>query len=158
MVGTGANTYTLAGVSSGESNVAQSGPLRFVTADSAGNLGTSTFDPASVAALDGRVGSLEGRVGSLEGRVGSLDAGLRELRREGRRGVAAAMAMTTAPMPSLPGKTTWAMNYANFRGESAIGGSFAYRLDTTVPIALTAGYSWGGGNNHGIRVGAQGEF
>ena len=40
----------------------------------------------------------------------------------------------------------------------ATGASLAHRLDTSVPLAVTAGYAWGGGNTHGVRVGLQGEF
>jgi hypothetical protein len=68
------------------------------------------------------------------------------------------MALTTAPMPSAPGRTTWAINGAAFMGEKAAGASFAYRLDTREPLALTAGYAYGGGEAHGIRLGMQGEF
>ena len=66
--------------------------------------------------------------------------------------------MTSAPMPSAPGRTTWATNYANFKGSSGFGAAVAYRLDTTASLALTAGYSYGGEDNHGFRVGMQGEF
>jgi hypothetical protein len=68
------------------------------------------------------------------------------------------MAMTTAPMPSRPGRTSWAVNGAAFMGEGAAGASLAYRLDTNEPLALTAGYAYGGGNAQGVRVGLQGEF
>jgi len=68
------------------------------------------------------------------------------------------MAMTPAAMPSATGRTSWAMNTAAFRGEFAFGGGLAHRLDTNVPVALTAGYAFGGGNNHGARVGLAGEF
>jgi hypothetical protein len=43
-------------------------------------------------------------------------------------------------------------------GEMAAGASLAYRLDTNVPLALTGGYAYGGGNAHGVRFGLQGEF
>ena len=78
--------------------------------------------------------------------------------KEARQGVASAMAMTTAPMPSAGGRTAWAMNAANFRGEFAVGGALAYRFNTPIPVALTAGYAFGGDRNHGTRLGLAGEF
>jgi hypothetical protein len=68
------------------------------------------------------------------------------------------MAMTSAPMPSAPRRTTWAVNAAAFHGEVATGLSVAHRLDLSIPLAVTAGYSYGGGDEHGFRVGLQGEF
>ena len=52
----------------------------------------------------------------------------------------------------------WALNGAAFRGEFAFGGSLAYRLNTQVAMALTGGYSYGGDNSHGVRVGLAGKF
>ena len=63
-----------------------------------------------------------------------------------------------APMPSAGGRTTLAMNVADFRGEFAMGGSLAYRFNTPIPMALTAGYAFGGDRNHGTRLGLAGEF
>ena len=79
-------------------------------------------------------------------------------RREARQGIAAAMAMDTAPMPSAPGRTSWAMNTAAFKSEFAGGFSFAHRLNTARPFAITGSYGNSGGNTHGGRVGLAGEF
>jgi autotransporter adhesin len=143
-IGTGSNTYTLAGLPSAASNAAQIGATNFVTTDSFGNLGTSMYGPDSIGALDGRVSALEGAIGQSQ--------------QEARQGIAAAMAMTTSPMPSAPGRTSWATNVATFRGEFAGGASFAHRFNTDFPLAITGGYAYGGGSNHGARLGLQGEF
>ncbi|WP_210489969.1 hypothetical protein [Microvirga antarctica] len=150
-VGTAASTYTLAGINSAASRSAQTGTTRLVTADQAGNLGVSDFDFTSIAALDGRVGNLETG-------LANLTRFSYESRREARQGVAAAMAMTTASMPSAPGRTSWSMNGASFKGEYAFGGSLAHRFDTQMPLAITAGYAYAGDNSHGVRVGLAGEF
>lgn len=120
---------------------AQSGPASFVTTDAAGNIATSPFT-----------------VDELLGRVAGAQQLARETRREARQGVAAAMAMSAAPMPSAPGRTSWAVNTAAFRGEWALGAALAHRLDTQIPVAITAGYAYGGSDSHGVRVGLQGEF
>ncbi|MGO4449877.1 hypothetical protein AB4Y96_13195 [Phyllobacterium sp. TAF24] len=88
----------------------------------------------------------------------SLDSSIRETRTEARQGIAAAMAMSSAPMPSAAGRTTWATNAATFRGEAAFGASVAHRFDTDNPFGVTGGVSWGGGGNVGVRVGMMGEF
>jgi autotransporter adhesin len=134
----------LPSVANPANRAAQVGPITFVTTDANGNLASSDFSPASLAAPDGRVGSLE--------RQRVVD------RRESRQGVAAAMAMTSAAMPSAPGRTSWATNTAVFRGEWAGGFALSHRLDTSVPLAVTAGYSVSGGSNHGLRFGLAGEF
>jgi hypothetical protein len=74
------------------------------------------------------------------------------------RGVAAVAAMANISMPSAPGRTTWALNGATFQGEFGGGLSFAHRLNTSVPVAVTAAYGNGGGNAHVGRVGLMGEF
>ena len=134
--GTSSNTYTMPGIASTASKAAQSGGLSVVSSDSAGNLASHSLSELGIAST----------------------ADLNSVRTEERRGLAAAMAMTTAAMPSAAGRVSWAINAAAFLGHAAGGASLAYRLDTNVPVALTAGYSYGGGNAHGVRVGLQGEF
>ncbi|MEO6216720.1 MAG: hypothetical protein ABIO86_11865, partial [Sphingomonas sp.] len=69
-----------------------------------------------------------------------------------------AMALTAAPFPSAPGKVSYAANGAVFRGEVAFSASFAYRLDTRSPFAITGGVSYSRGGNTGVRGGVAGEF
>jgi autotransporter adhesin len=148
--GTASNTYTMAGITSAASKGAQSGPTQLVTSDAAGNLATATLGSLGLASSSD--------IGTINSRLESMQTEISTNRTEARRGVAAAMAMTTAPMPSKPGRTSWAINTATFLGEAAAGASLAYRLDTNVPMAITAGYGYGGGNSQGMRVGLQGEF
>jgi autotransporter adhesin len=75
-----------------------------------------------------------------------------------RRGIAAAVAMGSASMPSAPGRTSYTMNVATFRGEQAVGGSLMYRLNAADPMAVTAGISFGGKKNNAAKVGIAGEF
>ncbi|MER9918557.1 MULTISPECIES: hypothetical protein [unclassified Mesorhizobium] len=110
-----------------------------------------TTNTADITALDGRVGALEDSFGDL-GRTISQN------RTEARQGIAAAIAMTTAPMPSAPGRTSWASNVGYFKGATAFGGSLAHRFDFDEPFAFTAGYAYGGGSSHGFRLGLAGEF
>ncbi len=74
------------------------------------------------------------------------------------RGIAATAAMANIWMPSAPGKTAWAINAAAFQTQIGGGFSFAHRLNSTVPIAVTAAYGNGGGTAHVGRLGLMGEF
>ncbi|WP_143271232.1 hypothetical protein [Bradyrhizobium brasilense] len=87
-----------------------------------------------------------------------LDNRISGVQKEERQGIAAAMAMTSSPMPSAAGKTTWAANTALFKREVGVGASFAHRFATAIPIAFTGGVSWAGSDNLGARVGLMGEF
>jgi autotransporter adhesin len=147
-IGTAANTYTLPGVTSAASRAAQSGPTQVVTSDAAGNLATAPVD----------LGAMNQRIGALDDRVNALGAYAQESRKEARQGVAAAMAMSAAAMPSRPGKTSWAANTATYKGEWAAGFSVAHRLDVAIPVALSAGVSLNGSSFAGARVGVNGEF
>jgi autotransporter adhesin len=97
-------------------------------------------------------------VNGLASTVSNLQQFAIDTRREERRGIAGAMAMSTAPLPSAPGKLTYVANGATFRGEFAAGGSLAYRLDTAAPLAITGGASISGGGNFGLRAGIMGEL
>ncbi|MCJ2012322.1 beta strand repeat-containing protein [Methylobacterium sp. J-076] len=149
--GTGGQTYTLAGVTSAQSLAEQTGGTGFVTTDAAGNLAASGIGPSSIAALDGRVSSLEAGFGALSRYAV-------ETRREARQGVAVALALSSAPLPSAPGKLTYTLNGATFKGEYGLGGAIAYRLDTLSPIAITAGVGGGGRGDVGVRFGIMGEL
>src|SRR3546814_4392426 len=71
---------------------------------------------------------------------------LRRDRRDAHAGIATAMAMGYAPMPSEPGRTSYALNGGLFRNAQAIGGAVAHRFATEAPLAVTAGFAYGGQN------------
>lgn len=88
----------------------------------------------------------------------ALGGSVEDLRRDGRQGIAASLAIGAAAMPSAPGRTTYSFNLATFRGEKAIGGSVMHRLSGDSPIAISVGLSYAGDRNNGARVGIAGEF
>jgi len=158
-IGTAGSTYTLAGIASPASAAAQSGPTNFVTTDASGNLAASAYGPSSIASMAGRVDAVQSQVNTLEAKTDAMQRYAIQTRKEARQGVAMAIAMATAPMPSAPGETTWARNGATYRGEWAGGVAVAHRLPTCcVPIAVTAGVAYGGNNALGARAGLAGEF
>jgi len=62
-------------------------------------------------------------------------------------------------MPSQPGKTSWAGNVAKFRDQYAMGVSFSHRLNSNIPLAMTAGMAYTPGTSDVTgRVGMAGEF
>ena len=79
-------------------------------------------------------------------------------RRDMKQGVASAMAMASAPMPSEPGRVAYAVNGATFRGQYAVGGSVSYRLPGARSFSVNAGFSYAGNKNNGARIGFAGEF
>jgi autotransporter adhesin len=94
--------------------------------------------------------------------LSSLTSGLQsqilDNRTEARRGIAAAVATASAPMPSAPGKTTWQVRGSVFQGEGGFGFGVAHRLNTAIPLSVIAGYGNGGGVEHTAYVGLGGEF
>jgi autotransporter adhesin len=139
-IGGSGNTYTLAGVNSAASTAAQSGPVRVVTADASGNLATTAFDITDITT----------RIDKVERDVSAVSA-------EAREGIAMAMAMTSASMPSAGGKTSWASNVATFSGQVAGSFGVAHRFDTSFPFAVTGSVGIGT-SRIGARVGLAGEF
>ena len=108
--------------------------------------------------LQGQINTLGTSLFSLTGRVTTLENTVKQDRKDARQGIAAAVAMTPAPMPSAPGKVAYTVNVANFRDEQAVAASLAMRLRGPNPMAVTAGISYGGGANTAVRVGVAGEF
>jgi trimeric autotransporter adhesin len=83
---------------------------------------------------------------------------LNRMRKESRQGIAAAMAMASAPFPSAPGKVSYTANTAVYRGEVAGSATVSYRLNSASPMAISGAVSFGGKGNVGGRVGIAGEF
>ena len=79
-------------------------------------------------------------------------------RRDMKQGIASAMAIAQAPMPSKRGGIGYAVNGATFRGEYAGGVSLTYRLNTEAVVGVSVGASFAGHKNNGARVGVVGEF
>ncbi|BCB17590.1 hypothetical protein [Bosea sp. ANAM02] len=140
-IGTAASTYSLPGLTSAASRAAQSGPTQVVTTDAAGNLAALPID-----------------IAGLDQRIDGVAAYARDGRREARQGVAAAMAMTAAAIPSRPGRTSWSGNTATYKGEWAAGFAVAHRLDVAIPVAINAAVSLAGNSFGGARMGLSGEF
>jgi hypothetical protein len=68
------------------------------------------------------------------------------------------MALTSPSMPSAPGKTSYSLNAATWRGETAIGAALSHRLDIGAPLSVNVGFSYAGEGNKGGRIGIAGEF
>lgn len=133
------------------------------------NLQTSdTAQNATLATHNSQIGQLDARVTTLEamaGNVGGLQNSVSELfdlrksdRRDMKQGIAAAVAMADAPMPSRPGGISYQVKTAIFRGEHAFSGALSYRLNTASPMAVSAGVSFAGSKNNAASVAVSGEF
>ena len=110
------------------------------------------------AVTDQQFSALSGRVSGLEAGFANLDFRIDELDKDYRRGVAAAMALTDAPIPSEGGKTSYIGKAATFRGEFGFSLGLTHRLKTETPLALSASVSHSGGDNTGASIAISGEF
>ena len=162
---TAANQVSLGGTGSSvrigdiaASTAAQAGTLGVATVDANGTLGRDTTLLSNVASLQSASATQLARLTSLDGSVTSLFDLRDQDREDSRRGIAAATAMGQASFPSAPGKTSYVLNGAVFRGEAAFGGSLMHRFDTDTPIALGVGVSIAGKKNNAFRAGVAGEF
>ncbi len=133
------------------STAAQSGPTDVMTVDASGTIGR---DP-----------SIRASISTLNGQVANLQKGQEELfdlvsfnRKEARRGIAAASALTAAPMPSEPGKTSFVAGTAFYRGEGAFSMSFNHRLNLDIPVAFGGGFAHSGGKDTVVRAHVATEF
>lgn len=142
----------------GASTAAQSGPVAVATVDASGTLGRDTSLYANIASLQALVSSQGTALSLLDDRVNTLFDLRNHDREDFKRGVAAAVAMGQASMPSGPGRTSYILNSALFRGEFAVGGSVMHRFAGETPIAIGAGFSFAGRSNNAFRVGVAGEF
>jgi autotransporter adhesin len=80
------------------------------------------------------------------------------VQKEARAGIAAAASIAHAPMPSAPGKTTWRVNAAGFKGYGATSLSVSHRLPTALPIAVAAAVAYAPSGGTIVSGGLQGEF
>jgi trimeric autotransporter adhesin len=110
----------------------------------------------NVSTLQTAVTGINTSIAGLETDVGTLFDLRRRDRREARRGTAAAVAMSEAPMPARDGGMSYSLHGATYRGQYAVGGSLKYRVNPA--IALDVGLSHAGHKDTAARVGISGEF
>jgi autotransporter adhesin len=109
--------------------------------------------------MNAQSSAMNASVNALHGMIHEVNRNLANVRREERSGVAATSALATAAMPSKPGKTSFVVNAAIFKDQPGVGASFAHRLDTNAPIAVTGGVAWAPGTSNLVgRAGLMGEF
>jgi hypothetical protein len=131
-------------------------PISALAAD--GMLPMSAFaGSADLNTTNANLATVSTNLAATNANLGRLAAFTDQVRKEARQGVASAMAMSTASMPSEPGRTSWTVNGAAFDGQAAWGGSVAHRLNFAVPFAVTAGFAVSYSNSGG-RIGLAGEF
>ncbi len=97
-------------------------------------------------------------LGAVNNSLTNLQGQITSLSKEVRGGIASTAAMSSAPMPSAGGKTSWVANGSEFQGQAGFGAGFAHRFDTNEPLAATASIGFGGSNYVTARVGLMGEF
>ena len=159
--GVAAGINDLDAVNVGQLNAATSGLTTDVTALET-LTATHTTQISAIEAVNAtqatQITALEAAQDIVTGQIDTL-FDLRDADREDmKEGIASAIAIAAAPMPSAPGKLSYAVNGASFRGQRAVGGSLMYRLPSRTPMAVNVGFSYAGNKNNGVRVGVAGEF
>ena len=139
-VGTTLNTYKLSGVASAASLSAQSGPIKVVTTDAAGNLATAAFSGVSNSQ---DIATLQSNVSTLQTQI-----------RQAFEGTAMAIALGGSALPADK-KFAFSANWGTFRGENAVGLSGQMRLSQYVVMngGVASGFAQGGvGGRAGLTV------
>ena len=146
-LGAADNTYTAAGINSAASTAAQSGPVRFVTADDGGNLATT--DANTIVTGSSAYQNLQSDVGQNSNDIRNLQSDSRQ----NTEGVAMAIALGGSA-GILPDDKTFAAssNIGTFQGQSALGFGAVGRLNDN--WFLNAGV--GTGISHGTVGGRAG--
>ena len=163
---TGANSVALGyGSVANQANTVSVGTVggeRKVVNVAAGTAATDAVNVSQLttatAGIATSIAAINSSILGLQGDVSNLYELRREDRKDARQGIAAAVAMADAPLPSRPGGVSYVINGATFRGEYALGGSMMYRLNTESPLAVGLGVSSGGNKNTAVKVGIAGEF
>jgi autotransporter adhesin len=117
---------------------------------------TDAVNGAQLYATNQAIAAISTNVAGLQGQIDDLVDVQRHDRKEARRGVAAAVALTEAPMPSRDGGVSYSLHGATYRGQYAVGGSLKYRINRSV--AIDAGASFAGNKDTAVRAGFSGEF
>lgn len=108
--------------------------------------------------MDSAFTAVDDRLGQIDTRIDGVIDLSQQVRKEARRGIAAAVSLSPAPFPSAPGRTSYTANTAVYRGEAAFSASIAHRLDLASLFAVTGGLGFAGGRDIAVRVGVAGEF
>jgi autotransporter adhesin len=148
-----------AGAVGASSTEAINGSQLFATNQQVAQINTTVQNiDSSVSAIKQDVTTLKQNITDIQTSVTDLFDLRDQDRKDMKQGVASAMSMASAPVPSDVGMFSYAINGARFRGEYAVGASFMYRLNTEAPVAIGMGVSYAGNKNNGVRIGISGEF
>jgi autotransporter adhesin len=116
-------------------SVGSAGSERRVTNVAAGVNATDAVNKAQLDAAIAGISAFDPAI--LQGQIDGLVAGARHDRLEARRGVAAAVAMSEAPMPSVDGGISYSLHGSAYRGQYALGGSMKYRINRSAAVIMT---------------------
>ena len=89
--------------------------------------------------------------GYTDTQIGKVRNSMRTMSRKAFSGIAAAVAMGSAPMPSAAGKTDVSVHTGLFENYTGFGMAFSHRLNTDVPLAIDGGFAHAGQREHRPR-------
>jgi autotransporter adhesin len=155
-VATGANSAALganssataansAAIGSGSTNTV----ANTVSFGSAGNERRLTNVAAGISTTDAvNVGQLNSVAAGIQSQIGSLASTIDHVDQRARRGIAAASAIGAPSVALSPGQTAMSLGTAYYRDAGAISLNLTHRLNTSLPLYVSGGYSNGGGSEH----------
>ncbi len=118
--------------------------------------GVSAGDAVNVQQLNAGVAAGIGQANQYtDARLGQLQSGMQDVARKAYAGVAAAMALESAPY--VAGKVTYAAGLGHYQSQSAVGVSLR-RTDVSGRWSVTGGVSATGAGGAAVRVGVAGVF
>jgi hypothetical protein len=142
--GTASNTYTMAGITSNASKLAQGVPTTIVTSNAAGDLAAYSVADLGLA-TDSDLNAINNRLNALSGRTDKALSGV-------------AMTFAMAGVPELTQNERFALmgNWGTFQGENGLAMNGAVRLAKNVQ--LNGGVAWAvnqdlAGGRAGVRGG-----
>jgi hypothetical protein len=120
--------------------------------------GTAPTDAVNYGQLESGLSNVLSQANNYtDMKIAGVNTRIDLLQRKSFSGIASAISMEQAPMPSAGGKTTFAMHAAVFENYTGLGVSFAHRFDTELPFAVDGSFSHSAGEDLG-RVGFEVEF
>jgi autotransporter adhesin len=120
--------------------------------------GTAGTDAVNVHQLQGAVGTaIDSAMSYIDARINELDFDLRNVRREGRAGSAAALAAAGMPQASDPGRSMIAAGVGTYRGRTALAIGASHRTENGQTV-LKLGVTYDSSQHVGANAGVGFEF
>lgn len=93
----------------------------------------------NILTLDSRTKQQASALDNLRNELGEMENKLNQVEKDSYRGIASLAAINNAPIPNKVGGYSLAIGAGNYKSESAVGISFAYRAGSETGYAVISG-------------------